>query len=329
MGDEPDELRDEMRVAWQRYVDRIAPHRPLLHGYCRRLAGNLWDAEDLVQDTILRGFGQLGLVIREVRDTRAYLVRIATNLWIDQVRRREVRASEPLRDVAAAGTPGPDRSSDVREAGERLVQRLSPQERAAVLLKDVFEMTLDEIADVLSTTRGAVKAALHHGRERLREPDGSAASKRPRPSPALIDRFIALYEARDAQGLAALMLETGSVENVGEAVQRGAESFQAPERNILGGLLRGHAEEWPGDLDWASQRIERRDLDGEPIGCIFIRFRGADHLMAVMRFEEEVEGRVSRLRIYGFCPETMREVAERLGTPVLTGIYRPPTPPGS
>ena len=328
MGDEADILRDEMRVAWQRYVDLIAPYRPALHGYCRRLAGNLWDAEDLVQDTIVSGFGQLGLLIREVRNTRAYLLRVATNLWIDEVRRREVRAAEPLGAVAAAATPSPSQASDVREAGERLLQRLSPQERAAVLLKEVFEMSLDEIADVLSTTRGAVKAALHHGRARLREPAGAAASQRPLPSRALVDRFIDLYDARDAKGLAALMLETGSVENVGEALQRGAESFYATERNILGGLLHGHADEWPGDLDWSSQRIEGRELDGEPIGCIFIRFRGTDHLMAVMRFEE-VEGRVSRLRIYGFCPETMREVAERLGTPVLTGIYRPPTPIGS
>jgi RNA polymerase sigma-70 factor (ECF subfamily) len=320
-----------MRLAWQRYVDLVAPFRPALHGYCRRLAGNLWDAEDLVQDTLVRGFGQLGLLIREVRSTRAYLLRVATNLWIDELRRREVRAAGPLGEDEGADTPGtsasPSQAREVREASERLLQRLSPHQRAAVLLKEVFEMSLDEIAEVLSTTRGAVKAALHQGRARLREPEGGAASQRPLPSEALIDRFIALYDARDAQGLAALMLDTGSVENVGEAVQRGAESFTASERNILGGLLRGHAHDWPGDLDWHSQRIERRALEGEPIGCVFIRFRGADHLMAVMRFEE-VEGRVSRLRIYGFCPETMREVAQRLGTPVLTGIYRPPVKRG-
>jgi len=327
MGEGADVLRDELRVAWQRYVDLIAPYRPALHGYCRRLAGNLWDAEDLVQDTIVRGFGQLGLLIREVHNTRAYLLRVATNLWIDELRRREVHAAALRGDEAAAGTSA-SQASEVREAGERLLQRLSPQERAALLLKEVFEMSLDEIADVLSTTRGAVKAALHHGRARLREAEAGAASRRPLPSPALIDRFIALYDARDAKGLAALVLETGSVENVGEAVQRGAESFTAAERNILAGLLRGHADDWPGDLDWASQRIERRELDGEPLGCVFIRFRGSEHLMAVMRFEES-EGRVSRLRIYGFCPETMREVAERLGTPVLTGIYRPPTPIGA
>jgi len=48
------------------------------------------------------------------------------------------------------------------------LQRLSPQERAAVVLKEVFDMTLEEIADLLATTTGAVKAALHRGRDRLK-----------------------------------------------------------------------------------------------------------------------------------------------------------------
>ena len=58
MGDVelPDALRDELRSAWHRYVDLLAPLRPALHGYCRRLTGNVWDAEDLVQDALLRAY---------------------------------------------------------------------------------------------------------------------------------------------------------------------------------------------------------------------------------------------------------------------------------
>lgn len=325
MAEETEALREGMRVAWERYVDLVAPLRPALHGYCRRLAGNLWDAEDLAQETLVKAFGQLGLHSREVRNLRAYLLRISTNLWIDEIRRREARRHIPDRGPVAPTPADPERSSHLRDAGERLLQRLSPQERAAVLLKEAFEMSLDEIAEVLETTTGAVKAALHHGRSRLREPEGGAASRRPLPSPELVDRFIALYDARDAKGLAALMLATGSVENVGQAIQRGADSFESKERNILRGLLYGHAGEWPGDLDWASQHVERLAFEGEPIAGLFIRFRGADALMAVARFEE-VEGRIARLRFYGFCPETMRAVAGALGLPVLTGLYRPPVP---
>ena len=54
--DTPEQLRADLRTAWHRYVDMLVPLRPDLHRYCRRLAGNVWDAEDLVQDTLLRTF---------------------------------------------------------------------------------------------------------------------------------------------------------------------------------------------------------------------------------------------------------------------------------
>src|SRR6187399_1917615 len=84
----PPQLRDDLRAAWHRYVDWVAPVRPALHGYCRRLTGNLWDAEDLVQDTLLRVFGQWGVTNPEIREPRPYLLRVATNIWIDRARRR-------------------------------------------------------------------------------------------------------------------------------------------------------------------------------------------------------------------------------------------------
>lgn len=58
-GEIPQELRDELRASWQRYVDLTAPLRPVLHGYCRRLTRDLWDAEDLVQETLVRAFATL------------------------------------------------------------------------------------------------------------------------------------------------------------------------------------------------------------------------------------------------------------------------------
>src|SRR5262245_38434983 len=192
--DTPEQLRADLRTAWHRYVDMLVPLRPALHSYCRRLAGNVWDAEDLIQDTLLRTFGQWGTSYGEVRNPRAYLLRAATNVWIDTVRRRETAARALREEPDAIGLPGPDPELDarVRSAGSRLLQRLSPQERAAVVLREVFEMTLEEIADLLATTTGAVKAALHRARGRLREPDSAAASRRSVPSAALLDRFIAL-----------------------------------------------------------------------------------------------------------------------------------------
>ena len=210
----------------------------------------------------------------------------------------------------------------MREAGERLLQRLSPQERAAVVLKDAFDMSLEEIADVLRTTLGAVKAALHRGRGRLEEPEGGAASRRPRPSVALLDRFVTLYGAADIQGLVALMLDGGSIENVGCGVEFGRENFPR-ESGWFHAAVFGHPE-WPAELQYTGSRLQRAELDGEPIILGFTTRRGREALEQVLRIEE-VDGKIARLRGYAFCPETMREVGEKLGLRVRTGLYRYPT----
>ena len=74
-----DEMRDAQRTAWHRYLDRVQPFRPLLHGYCRKLTGQIWDAEDLAQETLIRGFQRLAYHHNPIERPRAYLLRIATN----------------------------------------------------------------------------------------------------------------------------------------------------------------------------------------------------------------------------------------------------------
>jgi RNA polymerase sigma-70 factor (ECF subfamily) len=323
MGDVllPADLRDELRAAWHRYVDLTAPLRGDLHRYCRRLTGNLWDAEDLVQESLLRAFSRLGQVHHEVRNPRAYLLRTATHCWIDSLRRRETERE------AQDGLPAPA-SPDVgpgllRDAGSALLGRLAPQERAAVLLKDLFDFRLEEIAELLGTTAGAVKSALHRGRERLRETEAEARAPRPAPSSALVDRFVALYAAKDVAGLVALMLDGGSIENVGCGLEFGPEAFGSREGWFHAAVF-GHPE-WPAPFQYEAARIERALLDGEPLVLGFTTRGGREALEQVLRFDE-LEGRILRMRGYAFCPETMREIAGALGLPVRTGLYRYPTP---
>jgi RNA polymerase sigma-70 factor (ECF subfamily) len=316
----PSGLRDELRAAWHRYVDLTAPLRGDLHRYCRKLTGNLWDAEDLVQDTLLRAFSRLGLIHHEVANPRAYLLRTATHAWIDGLRRRdserEMRAA--LGSTPAAGGP----SGLLHDAGRTLLQRLAPQERAAVVLKDAFEFRLDEIAELLGTSVGAVKAALHRGRERLSEQEG-VASVRPVPSPELVDRFVALYAAKDVAGLVALMRDGGSVENVGCSEAWTREAHEGKDGWFHHAVF-GHPE-WPPPFQYESARLERSVLDGEPLVLGFATRRGREALEQVLRFDE-VDGGIARIRGYSFCPETMRELGERLGLRVRTGLYRYPTP---
>lgn len=320
-------LTDELRTAWHRYVDLLVPLRPALHAYCRRLAGNLWDAEDLVQDTLLRAFGRWGVTYPPIRDLRAYLLRTATNVWIDTLRRRGTETRAQAAAVEELPPPsGPDR--DVRDASSRLLQRLSPQERAAVVLKEVFDMTLEEIADLLATTPGAVKAALHRGRDRLREPEGSAASRRRLPSRELVDRFVALYDAKDVDGLVELMLDGAAAENVGNSYHVGRHGPSGGAREFCLKVIHGH-EEWPRQTWPDAVRVARAELEGEPVVLLFATRWGSEALEVVFRFEEE-DGCIARIRAYGFCPETVRAVGDALGVPVRTGLYRAPTPaPGA
>jgi RNA polymerase sigma-70 factor (ECF subfamily) len=318
----PDALRDDLRAAWQRYVDLLAPLRPALHRYCLRLTGNLWDAEDLAQETLLRAFGTLGSLHQTVENPRAYLFRVATNLWIDSLRRRGTEA-EALAAHSHPASAAPAMPGAVRDAGVTLLQRLAPQERAAVVLKDVFEMSLEEIGDVLGTTVGAVEAAIHRGRSRLRESEGGPASLRAAPSAALVDRFVAAYNASDLTGLLDLMVDSASVENVGCGVQIGREAFSGKD-GWFHAAVYGHPE-WPAALQYDSPRMQRALCAGEPVALGFTTRQGKEALEQVMRFDEE-DGRITRLRGYAFCPETMREIAAEQGLRVRTGLYRYPTP---
>jgi RNA polymerase sigma-70 factor (ECF subfamily) len=317
----PDAMRDDLRTAWHRYIDFVAPLRSSLHNYCRRLTGNLWDAEDLVQDALLRGFGTLGCLHESVRNPRAYLLRCATNLWIDRLRRRareDQALSEAQSDASELKAPA---GIEVRDAGAHLLHLLAPRERAAVVLKDVFDLDLQECAQVLETTIGAVKAALHRGRERLAESQGEPATGRSVPAVALVDRFVELFNAGDQKGLIALMLDNAPLENVGVGIEWGQEGSA---RRTLDGALGGHPE-FPKFFHFEAQRMERVVFHGEPIVLHFHTRQGREMLDVVWRIEEE-DGCIARLRTYGFCPETVREVGHELGLPVLTGLYRYPTP---
>jgi RNA polymerase sigma-70 factor (ECF subfamily) len=123
------ELVGETRTAWNRYLDLTVPFRPQLHRYCRRLTGDVWDAEDLVQDTLLKGFATLAASPGAIANSRGYLTRIATNLWIDTQRRRTAEALA-LADAAQTQAGPPAAGSlrdDARDAGARLLEQLAPR----------------------------------------------------------------------------------------------------------------------------------------------------------------------------------------------------------
>ena len=319
----PNQIRDDARAAWHRYIDFLTPFRPELYKYCRRLTGDVWDAEDLVQDTMVRGFGVLGHVHQLISNPRGYLIRIATNLWVDAVRRRttEAKALAVQRDEPSGGSQAKAESDAVREAGARVMQMLAPQERAALVLKEIFDMSLDEIAQILGTSVGAVKTALHRGRARLDE-STVASSRRSKPSAALVDRFVELLNASDLLGLLALMLDTATIEMPGNLLETGRKEFER-KGSWLWHAVHVHPDV-PAELRPPKFVNERAAFRGEPVVLGFLVQDNLKLLMNVIRFEEQDE-HIAKIRAYDFSPELIQEVGAELSLAAGFVPYRFPT----
>jgi RNA polymerase sigma-70 factor (ECF subfamily) len=310
----PRPLQAELQPAWNQYVDVLAPHRPALHRYCVRLAGNVWDGEDLVQDTLVRVFAMLGKRWAGIEKPAAYLARVATNLWIDRVRRQGLeRAFAAGQPQDAAGAASGDASrDDVREAAHSLIVRLTPRERAAVLMKDVLDLSVEETASLLRTSVPAVKAALHRGRGRLAEdPPAAPAAAAPRE---LVDRFVAAFNARDLAALREIVSEDVRIELVGGNEMHGAADSE--------GFFAHALARFPGDDH--DPRFEALDYRGERIVLGFRVWDGVEGLNDASRLEASA-GRVDAIRCYCWCPDTLRVLAEEIEVRANPRPYRSPT----
>ena len=301
------ETARELRAIWFRYLDTLEPVRPKLHAYCLRLTGSVFDAEDLVQDALLKGFSVIARLDRpseRIIDSRAYLCRIATNEWIDRQRRsgREI----PAGPSEASG----ERPILTKSAAGALFDRTSPQERAAVVLKDVFDFTLEEIADMLATSVGAVKSALHRGRERLEQKSERLHSRGTPASPELIDRFIDAFRSRSVETITALLLESVTYEVQGVGFERGRKSDWI-NINI-------------GNQDIDGVRGERHLVEGEWVAIGVHESEKGRRLLGVTRLEE-ADGKVARVINYFFCPDTLAHIASLLGMlPPKRGYHQEP-----
>lgn len=297
------DFAQEVRQAWHRFLLRTEPLRPGLHRYCRALTGAVWDAEDLVQDTLLRAFAKLGEVSHQINNPKAYLFRTASNLWIDRFRRAEPATPEEFPIPS-----NPEQSIEIRDAAKQLMLLLPPQERAAVVLKDVFDFRIEEIAVILQTTEGAIKTALHRGREKLATPSSTRVATP--ASAALLDQFVEAFNARDLDRLAALLRTDAVGEVVSMGVSYGRTAIR--ESSLYYSLF----------LEKGEPQAERRTFFDEPVVVIWYALDdpSAPIVRDVLRFEE-LEGQIVRLRFFAFCPETLTEVVGTLGLPLATNGY--------
>ncbi|MGJ5020302.1 sigma-70 family RNA polymerase sigma factor [Bradyrhizobium oligotrophicum] len=185
--------------------------RPELHRYCARLMGSVIDGEDVVQDTLTKAL----VAVNEMRDVamlRAWLFRVAHNRALDLLRSRAIRAAEPMEAAdGVADDTVPDavemmmREEAVRTAVSRFAE-LPITQRSVLVLKDVLDEPLADIAALLGLTVDSVKAHLARARARLSEIN-ALAEARPaaRPASDAVTRYVSLFNRRDWDGLRALL----------------------------------------------------------------------------------------------------------------------------
>ena len=223
----------------------IEPYRRELLLHCYRLLGSLHDAEDVVQETMLRAWQHFD-TFKGLSSLRTWLYTIATNACLDALKKRSPRtlpqasypATEPGRPFAEARAgaswlePFPDnwlaeaaedpealytRRESVSLAFLTVLQLLPPRQRAILLLSDVLDWHASEIAQLLEITVPAVKSALHRARvtlakhyqtDRQAMPPGSLPGA---ATSALLARYVQAWETDDVEGLVALLKEDATL----------------------------------------------------------------------------------------------------------------------
>jgi RNA polymerase sigma-70 factor, ECF subfamily len=212
--------------------------RPELTGYCYRMLGSTFDADDAVQDTIVRAWQAMGEF--EGRSSlRSWVYRIATNVCLDTLRGRKRRAMpmdmsgpvpsttpptetlphevfvEPVPDQAITRDPAEVaiHQESVRLAFVAALQHLPPKQRAVLILREVLNWQASEVADLLETSVASVNSALQRARATLTVTDveRSRAGALEQAEKELLARYVAAFESYDIDGLVSLLAEDGSI----------------------------------------------------------------------------------------------------------------------
>ena len=201
-------LRGRFEARYLAFLETISHMRPQLHRYCARMVGSVLDGEDVAQDALFQAYRKLEL-FDDTKPLGPWLFRIAHNQCVDFLRRRRVRRAAEA-EVAGADSVRPidPQTQDVGRALERLVISLPPKERACVLLKDVFEYSLEEIAELVGSTVGGVKSALKRGRSKLATLQAPIARRRADEDHEAVrirDLYVERFNRRDWDGVRELI----------------------------------------------------------------------------------------------------------------------------
>jgi RNA polymerase sigma-70 factor (ECF subfamily) len=276
------------------FLETITQLRPRLHRYCSRMTGSVMDGEDIVQEALFQAYRKLD-TFDDQRPLSPWLFRIAHNRCIDLLRRRGVR------EEAETFSMEPDTVLPVEPAGpavsqalEYLVSSLPPKERACVLLKDVFDYSLEEIAELVESTVGGVKAALNRGRSKLEALSDRRIVQRTATAEtsSLLRRYVEGFNRRDWDELRKLISADARLQVADRFAGRLADSpyFGRYERRTTA---------------W---RVALGELDGEAAVLILQEGAAGWEPNAVARIHV-VEDRIVAITDYWHCPWVLAAAA--------------------
>ncbi|MFB8750730.1 RNA polymerase sigma-70 factor [Streptomyces parvulus] len=268
-------------------TEAFVAHRNLLFTVAYELLGSAADAEDVLQETWLRW---TGVDLAEVRDRRAYLVRITTRQALSRLRtlgrRKESYVGEWLPEPLLTA---PDVAEDVELADSvsmammLVMETLTPTERAVFVLREVFDLGYDEIAEAVDKSQAAVRQTAHRARAHVaaRRPRGVVSRAESRDA---LDAFQRAVNTGDIQGLLDILAPDvvllGDGGGIKQAVLRPVTGADKVARLLLGGLVKLPV----------AMSMDPAQVNGHP--ALLIRLDGELDTVMAVRFDD---GRISGL----------------------------------
>lgn len=282
---------------YRAFLQTVSGIRAQLHRYCARMTGSRLDGEDLMQETLFEAYTKIE-TLDDAHRLKPWLFRIAHNRCIDFLRRREAREhaesaySDDIGIVAAEPA-----TTDARRAIERLVGSLPPKERACILLKDVFDYSLEETAELVDSTVGGVKSALSRGRAKLADlpagPTGESSRLLDPDTARLLQRYVDLFNRHDWDGVRGL--------TSADARLRVADCFD--------GLLRSSPYFFEYERNPETWTMEFGTIDGEPVLLVLFQ-QGAQWQVAWPVRVHISGGVIDRIEDYYACPWVIGDGSE-------------------
>lgn len=299
------------------------PHTRDLWRYCLYLTRSAWDAEDLMQDTLAKAFARLSTIFQPM-DMKPYLFRIASNTWIDHLRRQKPELDELDSSDDRSGLLHEDQAVDplaLQAAIEHLVTVLPTRQRIAYLLADVYDFSLAEVAQQLNISVGAAKSLLHRARatvltrshEKTHEQTEEASSGAElvemidQPEDELVRRYLDAFNRHDLDALVALLHPEVTSDIVGVFVQEGRDFIRESSLKA-----------WY--MDKRPQWAKYGRCAGRPALFVFVPdddHEGRESLGWLITLEAR-DGQVVAITDYYYSPNLVQYIAEQMGVPART-----------